>query len=494
MVSAEKYPFQSLATASFFLSPIAGSAWLLTGSPAAGVAAAMFAWAAWSWPVAVFWALVASAPLVRSGNAAVLSPMLISQVKAGAALLFGLIWLARKTASGENPGFPRWVTVYLGAWVALTALAVLHGTEWRNSLEYLAFSTAGLVVFCAGFDLDRKQKRAVVWTALALGGAIGALVMLQYLIVVYHVAPFLERFIVEPRTQAYFSSNLTPLAADRYRPTGTMTHPNAMGLYFAVLIPFACALIPIRGLRARYRLGLGLAAAAMVLGLYATNSRGAVVCLVVSLAYLSLHAGYRWMAILGGGALLAVLAVLHLGGSSLSEALLSKARLEYGLSGRLTVWENSLDLVRQAPFLGVGPGNFSHQYVSHFGYFTPNDINEQAGQIWAMQTQGEEVVNNYHSHNTYLQLLGEAGAAAPLLFLIGLFGVLAHCERIGRAAAIGGYGRSLALATAAGAAGLLIYGMFDSQLGFTLGSLNLLAGALLAFGLKPGEKDYAYAI
>jgi hypothetical protein len=47
--------------------------------------------------------------------------------------------------------------------------------------------------------------------------------------------------------------------------------------------------------------------------------------------------------------------------------------------------------------------------------------------------------------------------------------------------------RAMALATASSAAALLAYGLFESQLGFTAGSLNLLAGPLLAFGLNPGE-------
>jgi O-antigen ligase len=170
----------------------------------------------------------------------------------------------------------------------------------------------------------------------------------------------------------------------------------------------------------------------------------------------------------------------------LARVLENKARLQTGLSGRETIWRNTWDFLHESPFLGVGPGNFSREYVSHFGYFVTNSKDERAAQIWAVQRIGDQIVDNFHAHNIYLQLLGEVGVAGPLLFLIGAAAVLVSCERRSRMASPGSFRRAVLLATAANAVGLVVFGFFDSQLAFTLGSLNLLAGPLLAMGLTSG--------
>jgi len=500
-------PFRSWGIAAFLLSPIACIVAILTGSALAGVAAALLSWTAWNWPAGVLMAIVAAAPVARSGHSAALPPALIVQAKMAAALILALLWAARRAASRQNLEFPRWLIVFLCAWLFLTALAALHGVDGEASLRYTGLTMAGVSIFCVTFHLARRRRRQLLWAILAIGGLLGGLVLLQYAIVVYHVAAFLERYIVEPRTQAYFSSNMITASAGSYRPSGTLPHPNEMGLYFALLIPFSLAFVRVRSLRRLSRWLLGAVTVVMAMGLYATDSRAAAVCACVALAYLGWHAGYRrWMAgaaaigILSAGIFLAAFPSSR---EALLDALSAKARIQYGLSGRLQVWKNAVDLIHEAPLLGVGPGNFSHQYVSHFGYFIPNDTTEQEGQIWGIQTLGERFIDNFHAHNIYLQMAAELGVGGPLLFFIGALAVMIHCERRSRSFALGSLHRALALATASGAAGLLVYGFFDSQLGFTIGSLNLLAAALLAMGLaplalpEPGRRrqnwEYAYA-
>jgi O-antigen ligase len=260
-----------------------------------------------------------------------------------------------------------------------------------------------------------------------------------------------------------------------------------MGLYLAILIPFAVALLHVSAVKRGVRTLLLAGILAMTVGVWATNSRGAALFLITALLFLGLHSNYRW--ILGGLLALIVLAGVRFSFSASPATLqnvLEAARVRTGLSGREMVWRNTFQLLQQAPPFGYGPGNFSREYVAHFGFFVPNNRGERAMQMWTLQTSGEGVDVNFHAHNIYLQLAGELGLLGPLLFLAGLFAVIVHSERRGRRWPARSHRRALVLATAASAVGLAAFGLFDSQLVFTVGSVNQVAGALLAIGLKPG--------
>jgi O-antigen ligase len=226
---------------------------------------------------------------------------------------------------------------------------------------------------------------------------------------------------------------------------------------------------------------------AMTVAVWVTNSRGAALFLIIAILFLGLHANYRW--ILGGLLALVVLAGVGLNffaSPTTLQSVLEATRVRTGLSGRQIVWSNTLDLLQQAPPFGYGPGNFSREYVAHFGFFVPNNSGERAMQMWTLQTSGERVDVNFHAHNIYLQLAGELGPLGPLLFIAGLYAVILHSERRSRIWPARSQRRALVLATAASAVGLAAFGVFDSQLVFTVGSVNQVAGALLAIGLRPG--------
>src|SRR5204863_5354632 len=88
-----------------------------------------------------------------------------------------------------------------------------------------------------------------------------------------------------------------------YRPSGTMFHPNSVGLYFAVLLPFAAAFAGARTLPISRRLFCLGATISLCVGLFFTNSRGALLASAVMLAYLAWHAGYRRLLLLGAAGL-----------------------------------------------------------------------------------------------------------------------------------------------------------------------------------------------
>jgi len=467
-----------------FIAPLAIGAGLLTKSFAATAVVGAVIAIAWSWPEWVLALLLASAPFVRSLSPERVSPEMLMMIKTSIALLLGGLWLLRRLLAREQESLPAGMGILCALWAGLLALSTLHAVNPMRSIAYIPLTLAGIAVFTLVWNADRVIQRRLLLGVLGLGAAMGLLVALQYVTVTYGYFSSIAHFIVEPRTQAYYSENPLGETSGRFRPSGTMFHPNSMGLFFTVIMPFATAI----GFASRapvfWRIVGKMTAGLALCGLYATNSRAATLAAVVGLLYLGVRAGYRRVAA-GAAVIVAIVGLTVLTShGGLREALESFARVDAGLSGRGTIWANTFTLIQQEPFFGVGPANFTSQYVAHFGYFLPNNVQEQMGQIWAIQNiPAAQFINNFHAHNIYLQLSGELGLCGPLLFLSTMLWFLGQSERRESRHPTGSLSRAMAVGSGALALSIMAYGFFDSQYSFTFDAINLITGALLATGI-----------
>lgn len=468
------------------LCALAGLTYALTGSLAAAFLAAAAAWLAWEKPEWLVLLLVVLAPMVRSPSNRVLSGDVIAPAKAVGVYLLGAAWFLRRTGAPLERPLPAWLSAFLAAWAGFTLLTLLNSTDVARSVRYVLMSGSGVVLFLVTYALPSRWRHRLVLAALAVGVPIGILVVVQYLVVEHRLFTFLETIIIEPRTLAFQQFSADPGPSRSYRPFGTMTHPNSMGLYFALLIPFSFALLTVRALPRWARVAVAGAGLVMFAGLLATNSRAALLTFAVAIVYLCRHRAYRRVATAAAIVVLLTGAYYALpkNREGARQTLIEFSRVRYGLSGRNDIWRKSARLIREAPLLGVGPGNFPTEFVSHFGYFRPNDELEQMGQIWMIQTLGDKIVGNFNAHNLYLQLWGELGILGPLLFLAGVGFVVWASERKARAAPPASFRRAAALASASCAVALVAYGIFDAQIAITQFSLNLIMGPLLAVGLR----------
>jgi len=75
---------------------------------------------------------------------------------------------------------------------------------------------------------------------------------------------------------------------------------------------------------------------------------------------------------------------------------------------RIYLWKSSLDMVRDHPFLGVGPGTFNENYLNKYQLLESSRWND-----------------SYHAHNVFLHLSAEQGYLGLLAFLL-FWGVAIH--------------------------------------------------------------------
>lgn len=205
------------------------------------------------------------------------------------------------------------------------------------------------------------------------------------------------------------------VVADAARATGGFWHANILGAVAALTTLALCSATAnarARPLQVQYAVGALASGAAVVMSL----SRGALVATAVGLLLLVVLGGgaaasadgvrrrrRRTVLAASAAALLAVAGPLVMGRFSESGSAL-------GDSGRDLIWQVTIELSRERPFLGHGFG------------------------VWAERvSQHEPAVNTFatrHAHSLYLQLLFDVGTlgTAALLGAIG-YGATVYLRR-----------------------------------------------------------------
>jgi O-antigen ligase len=190
----------------------------------------------------------------------------------------------------------------------------------------------------------------------------------------------------------------------------TFGHPNSFGGYVGLLLPIAVGLT-LAGWRAggwTWQTELLVACTGlMALALWWTQSRGAILATLFVAAIAAFWLGRRLLTLRRLRALAGLAALsLVIGGiayAGLREAGTGKVAPGASISLRLGYWNATWKMIREQPWLGVGPGNFGRHYPAYMS-----------------ETDYEEVQN---PHNFLLELWATCGflGMAVLLAVLGIF-------------------------------------------------------------------------
>jgi len=319
--------------------------------------------------------------------------------------------------------------------------------------------------------------------SLAVIGALAAVLAL----VQKAVAPKLLLFTIEPLAR---STN----------PFGAFTNRNHMAAWLlliaAPLVGYLVARMRIHDedFRGHWRpwlrhflvsgMALTAIAIAIVLGvLLATLSRSAVVGLGAA-AVAGWWLGKSRMSVertnlpvrLGaiGAALLAAMVFIDLDGWA--TRLQESFEVPGSSFSRMTIWQETLPVIRDFWFTGTGAGTYSDAMTQY-----------QQSRVWVGSMQRWAHFNNAHSH--YLQLVSEGGVllAIPAILAVVTFAKLA------RASILADKGEMfwVRVGAAAGLAGLAVQSVFEVAL--TLPANAVLAGVLAGLVLYQREAPYQAA-
>lgn len=183
-------------------------------------------------------------------------------------------------------------------------------------------------------------------------------------------------------------------------------NPNVMAGFLIILLPIAYAflLFTWRDLSVIEKLLSLLAVFAATVMLVMTQSRGAWLAFLLATGVL---VALRWRKagiVIGVGLLIAIIAVIFFGASTLLEGFAGEGQL-LSLEGRLEVWSRALYMIQDFSLTGVGMGLFMDvtDLLYPFFLFRPGTIE--------------------HAHNLYLQVAADLGLPGLVAWLAVLGGM-----------------------------------------------------------------------
>ncbi|MEM6449697.1 MAG: O-antigen ligase family protein [Cyanobacteria bacterium P01_D01_bin.105] len=242
-----------------------------------------------------------------------------------------------------------------------------------------------------------------------------------------------------------------------HRAHSIFSHPNGLAAYSVIIFGLGLGLV-LKGLEEDALLKRSPQIGALVLcgaAIFCTGSRNGVL-IALMLTAITMYAArrYRWITfagLIGGGAIVAAVLSLGIGGRSLSFAMLSN-------DPRVSVWTLAIEMIQQRPWLGWGFAGLRTLYI-------PGSI--------------PDYENINHAHNLWLMLASEAGIPVMVAFsvIIGTIyfqGVYAYLE-----GKLTGQKRAIFLGYLLAFAACILFNVFDIAL-FDA-RINVLAwGALTA--------------
>jgi putative inorganic carbon (HCO3(-)) transporter len=267
----------------------------------------------------------------------------------------GLLWLtwALRTRPGSIGPINAWLLAVLAVAVVATGFSPVPLAAFKGLMK--------LVSYLGVYALMRQLlTSAPVWwdriTACLLAGSL--LTSVLGIRQLYGEGGALARW-----------SDANSVARGTVRIYSSLDNPNLLGGYLLPILPLAAvALLRWPGWPRRL-----FALAALVLGIVAlvlTYSRGAWMGMVASLALLGLLLTLRhtrswpplWrrllpIVLLGGGALVLVVLITQVEPLRVRVLSLVAGREDSSNNFRMNVWASVLEMIRDRPWIGIGPGN-----------------------------------------------------------------------------------------------------------------------------------------
>lgn len=326
--------------------------------------------------------------------------------------LWVLISLARKRL--EIPAHP--ITYLILLILTLSCLSLTQGVFLGRGLrKILVLASCFPLYFLVAGVFSVKKIKTVV-KVLIFSGLVLAIIGLvqffsQFLFGIKPVYQFWARFVApiflgKTFTAAILAnpSWLVNVGGKTFlRATSLFPDPHIFSFYLGLIIPlmFALLLYPKKHKRALHVMPLLVTFGLLLTAQFLTFSRGGYLGMFVALPFMVFvlwrMLGLKTKVLITVFALVSIVLVFILGWPIINRAVSIFNFKEPSIFGRLLIWRETLDTIRDHPFLGVGIGSYSGFVNPAASYRAP-----------------------IYAHNTYLDITVEMGIFALIAWL-GIF-------------------------------------------------------------------------
>jgi len=317
-----------------------------------------------------------------------------------------LTWLAAIFFHGQNiHGLLATQTFLVLGFTSSLLILNQSAIKIPNNLLLLSlFSFSLWLILSLNWSLAPQVSRLVLWTILSLPAAF----------IIYTFANISDRnwyfiSLTIISVTSLLAINVIWLAHNHNGQLSSLfLNPNSLSALFNLVILFSASCFLRFDFKKYSILFLGISLFILIYAIGLIQSRGAILCLLISLLGLIIVC----RALINKTRLLALVAIILLGllGGTIEihhsiatplEIIFSGERLD---QGRLAIWQPSWELVKASPWVGSGIGLF-----------------------WLLYPKVRlniEASGGFYAHNDYLQLWIEAGLPAIILLLIIFFTAL----------------------------------------------------------------------
>jgi len=195
------------------------------------------------------------------------------------------------------------------------------------------------------------------------------------------------------------------------RATASFPGCNAMGIYLAGLTPLVAGLA-LFSTQLKNKVFFSIAALIGCTGVYLSLSRGAGIGLLLSVLFLILVRKNKIMLSVLILLLIVYPFVMPKNIKEWAKSVNYNPAVMLTCKTRISIYRNTLNMISQHPFIGVGINNFSKSYGKY--------------KLASVEAQSK-TPDSIYAHNNFLQLAGETGLLGLGIFLFFLFFVLKTC-------------------------------------------------------------------
>ncbi len=347
--------------------------------------------------------------------------------------LFSISYLAKKALLREFPKMEKALAIPLLCLLAATLLSMTNTVSISASIRGITKLLNYFLLFFAVSESIRDRghvAKIVVSACCGLG------------LILMDIAWQLNTGRDFIRHQAMQVGML-----DLARPTASFFGPNALAIYMTALMPLVAGLglFYCKGARKWIMLAFG---GAVFLCILTTLSRGAVLGAYVAILILSIIKKEKWLMLLLFGVVLMVPFFMPVNAKQWAkEAHYNPAVILFN-QDRLSIYQNTVHMIRHHPLVGVGVNTFS----SNYSRYKLENVEKQAA-----------TKDTWYGHNNYLHMAGEIGLLGLASFFWFLFQAFKLSIRNYRKLD-DPYLKAVALALIACLAGFLINGLTESSL------------------------------
>jgi len=394
-----------------------------------------------------------------------------------------LSWFIKKAVSAEKNKWQHLkdnpFNLFFILFILLMSINLLYSFDKKASLRGIFTHITGFVYLYIFLDMLRKKEflKKTISVFFLAAVSVSLVAVLQYIIVQFKVFTGLGWFVLPTvHRQLLLSGKTELMKLGGYRSLGTFEHPNLLGIYLAMALSLSIGFLFYIKSNIK-RIVLFFVSLILLAGIFCSGSRGAFVSLLFSGSFLFVLYRKR----IPKNLILVFLIFSLLAIVVFSIQINTYFRLTSGISNRNLIWQNSLDIFKEHPFVGSGLGNFSELYLARFGLPSIYDLENALEEI--SLTGSAKLLTGFTAHNLFLNYASEMGILS--LFLI-LFFYAVYFGKFIKFLKNGSKNYGLYYAVALGCTAIIlgdfIHSLFEASIGF-----NHLATTIpLAFFLSMG--------